>query len=41
MQPRDITIALYGTRMAHILIRFCTLIYNGMSPPTFTGHLGH
>ena len=36
-----ITIALYGTRMAHIFIRVCTLIYNGVLPSTFARHLGH
>ena len=35
--PMIITIALYGTRMAHIFIRVCTLIFNGVSPH----HLGN
>ena len=39
--PVIITTALYGTRMAHIFIRVCALIYNGVSPSTFTRHLGH
>ena len=38
--PMIITTALYGTRMAHIFIRVCTLIYNGVSPSAFTRHLG-
>ena len=34
--PAIITTALYGTRMAHIFIRVCTLIYNGVSPSLAT-----
>ena len=39
--PVIITTALYGTHMAHIFIRVCALIYNGVSPSTFARHLGH
>ena len=39
--PVIITIALYGTCMAHIFIWVCALLYNGVSPSTFVHHLGH
>ena len=39
--PVIIATALYGTRMAHIFIRVCALIYNGVLPSTFARHLGH
>jgi len=39
--PVIITIALYGTPIAHIFIRVCALIYNGVSPSTFAHHLSH
>ena len=39
--PVIITTTLYSTRMAHIFIRVCALIYNGISPSTFACHLGH
>ena len=39
--PVIITPTLYSTRMAHIFIRVCALIYNGISPSTFACHLGH
>ena len=39
--PVLITTALYGTRMAHILICVCALIYNHDSPSTFAHHLSH
>ena len=39
--PVIITAALYETHMAHIFIRVCALIYNGVSLSTFARLLGH
>jgi len=39
--PVIITTALYGTRMVHILIWVCALIYNSVSPSNLARHLGH
>ena len=39
--PVIITIALYGTHMAHIFIWVCALIYNGVLPSIFARHLGY
>ena len=35
-----ITIALYGTRMAHIFVWVWALVYNGALPLIFTRHRG-
>ena len=39
--PVIITPRLYGPRTAHLFIRDCMLIYNGVSSSIFTHHLGH
>ena len=36
-----ITIALYGTRMAHIFVQVCAWVYNGILPSLFARHRGH
>ena len=40
VQPRDYHHHTVRTRMVHIFIRVCALIYNGILPSTFTRHLG-
>ena len=39
--PVIFTIALYGTRMAHIFVRVCVLVHNGVLTSIFARHRGH